>query len=189
MAKNKEAQEHIDNESVEEQVSSAEIIEEENIVELSEAEILRTELEQLQSQLEEYKNKHLRALAETQTVRHRLQQDIKRAKEEGTDKAILSVLPVYDDLRRALDAASADPSNITEGIKKVLDNLSRNFESLGISESAKVGDKFDPNIHEALTAMPTDDDEKDGTIAQVFESGFTKDNRVVKAARVVVFQK
>ncbi len=185
----KKAKDFNENNSAEEQVSSAETQAGNENTELSEAEILRNELEAVQSQLEEYKNKHLRALAETQTVKHRLQQDIKRAKEQGADKAILAVLPVYDDLKRALEAANADPNSITEGVNKVLDNLRRSFESLGIKESAQVGDKFDPNIHEALTAMPTDDHKKDGTIAQVFESGFTKDDRTVKAAKVVVFQK
>jgi len=176
-------------ESVEEQVSSTKNNSEDENVALTEAEDLLAELESTQAQLEEYKNKFLRALAETKTVKHRLEQDIVRAKEHGIDKAILAVLPVYDDLKRALEAAEADPNSITEGVNKVLENLRRSFESLGIKESAQVGDKFDPNIHEALTAMPTDDHEKDGTIAQVYESGFSKDDRVVKAAKVVVYQK
>ncbi len=155
---------------------------------LSEVEILRNELEQTQTIIEELKNKHLRALAETQTVRHRLQQDVNRAKEQGADKVILSVLPVYDDLNRALETAAADPNSITEGVSKVLDNLKRNLESLGIKESGKVGDVFDPELHEALSTMPTDDKEKIGTIAKVYESGFVKDGRVVRVARVIVYQ-
>ena len=154
----------------------------------SEIELLRNELEQHQAQIEELKNKHLRALAETKTVRHRLQQDVERAKEQGADKVILSVLPVYDDLNRALQNASADPKSITEGVSKVLDNLKRNLSSLGIKEVGKVGEVFDPELHEALSTMPTDDEEKVGTIAQVYESGFTKDDRVVRVAKVIVHQ-
>ena len=155
---------------------------------LSEVEILRNELEQTQALIEELKNKHLRALAETQTVRHRLQQDVKRAMEQGIDKVILSVLPVYDDLNRALETAATDPKSITEGVSKVLDNLKRNLESLGIKEIGKVGEVFDPELHEALSTMPTDDKDKVGTIAQVYESGFMKDGRVIRVARVIVYQ-
>ncbi len=161
----------------------------------SEANILRSDLEKAQetlanvkAELEDYKKKHLRALAEAQTARRRADQEIARAKDQGADSIILAVLPVYDDLRRALEVASEDPSKIIPGVEQVRETLKRNLENLGIKEAGLVGEMFDPNYHEALTTMPTDDDEKRGTIAQIFESGFVKDGRVVRVARVVVFE-
>jgi molecular chaperone GrpE len=163
--------------------------------ESAEVEILRAELATLQEELarlkqeaEDYKAKHLRALAEMQTVRRRVEQDVRIAREQGADSVILSVLPVYDDLRRALDAARDDPAKIIPGIEQVRETLRRNLGNVGIIEVGKVGDDFNPEFHEALTAMPTDDESLKGKIAQVFESGFVKDDRVVRVARVVVYQ-
>ncbi len=161
----------------------------------SEADILRNELEKAQASLakakadlDDYKKKHLRALADAQTARRRAEQEITRAKEQGANSIILAVLPVYDDLRRALEAAGEDPSKIIPGVEQVRETLKRDLENLGIKETGLAGETFDPNYHEALTTMPTDDEEKKGTIAQVFESGFTKDDRVVRVARVIVFE-
>ena len=160
-----------------------------------EVELLRQELMTSQEALEaakaeaaELNNKHMRALAEVQTVRRRSQQDIERAKAQGADSVVLSVLPAYDDLRRALEAAGEDPSSIVPGIERVRETLKRNLETIGIKEVGEVGDDFNPEFHEALTSMPTEDEALKGKIAQVFESGFVKDDRVVRIARVVVYQ-
>lgn len=147
----------------------------------------REALEKAQAEADDFKNKHLRALAEMQTIRRRTASDIERAKHQGADGVILSVIPVYDDLRRALEAASDDPAKIIPGIEQVRETLKRNLENLGIVELGKVGDDFNPEFHEALTAMPTEDESLKGKIAQVFESGFKKDERIIRVARVVVY--
>ncbi|MCA9838836.1 MAG: nucleotide exchange factor GrpE [Trueperaceae bacterium] len=144
-------------------------------------------LEAAQAEAEDFKNKHLRALAEMQTIRRRTASDVERAKNQGADSVVLSVIPVYDDLRRALEVAGDDPAKIVPGIEQVRETLKRNLENLGIQEMGKVGDDFNPEFHEALTTMPTEDDELKGKIAQVFESGFVKDDRVIRVARVVVY--
>lgn len=168
---------------------------EDGIGETDEVELLRTELMKLQGELEaarteaaEATSKHMRALAEVQTVKRRTQGDIDRARERGVDSVIMTVIPVYDDLRRALDLAGDDPASIIPGIQQVRDTLKRNLESVGITEVGAVGDDFNPEFHEALTTMPSETPEMRGKIAQVFESGFMKDNRVIRPARVVVFQ-
>lgn len=167
---------------------------EEAVVEKDEATILREELARvndslasLEAELEEAKQKHLRGLAELQTVRRRNAEEVKRAREQGADGVVLAVLPVYDDLRRALEAVTDDPSSIIPGVEKVRETLKRNLEGLGITETGATGETFDPNYHEALTSMPTEDEALKGTIAQVFEAGFMKDARVVRPARVVVY--
>lgn len=164
------------------------------VEEKDEATILREELLQaqaqiasLQAELEEAKQKQLRGLAELQTVRRRSADEVKRARDKGADGVVLAVLPVYDDLRRALEAVKDDPSSIIPGVEKVRETLKRNLEGLGISETGAAGEKFDPTYHEALTSMPTEDEALKGTIAQVFEAGFVKDARVVRPARVVVY--
>ncbi len=169
-------------------------LEEANSSEDDEINIFRSELsktqealEKAQAEAEDFKGKHMRALAEMQTIRRRVSADVERARNQGADSVILSVIPVYDDLRRALEAAGEDPSSIIPGIEQVRVSLKRNLESVGIKEMGAAGDDFNPELHEALTAMPTEDENLKGKIAQVFESGFMKDERVIRVARVVVY--
>jgi len=130
----------------------------------------------------------MRALAEVQTVKRRTAQEHVLARQKGVDSVVLAVLPGYDDLGRAISSAGEDPTSILPGIEKVRESMKRNLENIGITEMGLVGDTFDPEFHEALTTMPTEDPELKGKIAQVFESGFMKDDRVVRIARVVVYQ-
>lgn len=162
----------------------------------NEVEILRSELSNaqatladLQAQADDFKNKWLRSRAELENYRRRAAQDVDRAREAGMDSALLTVMAVYDDLGRALAAADeSDPSKIIPGIRAVRESLERNLDTLGLKKVGKVGEMFDPDVHEALTAMPTENPEQAGKIADVFEVGFTKGERLVRPARVVVYQ-
>ena len=161
-----------------------------------ELEILRSELATLQVALEaagdelvDLKDRYLRARADLENYRRRALQDVERAREAGLDSAILPVLTVFDDLSRALAVADEeDPGKILPGVQSVLTALERNLDTLGIQRLGEVGDPFDPDLHEALTAVPTDDEERKGTIAEVFQAGFKRGDRLVRPARVLVFQ-
>lgn len=161
-----------------------------------ELEILRSELATLQVALEaagdelvDLKDRYLRARADLENYRRRALQDVERAREAGLDSAILPVLTVFDDLSRALAVADEeDPGKILPGVQSVLTALERNLDTLGIQRLGEVGDRFDPDLHEALTAVPTDDEERKGTIAEVFQAGFKRGDRLVRPARVLVFQ-
>ena len=161
-----------------------------------ELEILRSELATLQVALEaaggelvELKDRYLRARADLENYRRRALQDVERAREAGLDSAILPVLTVFDDLSRALAVADeGNPGKILPGVQSVLTSLERNLDTLGIQRLGGVGDPFDPDLHEALTAVPTDDEERKGTIAEVFQAGFKRGDRLVRPARVLVFQ-
>ncbi|MDE0099200.1 MAG: nucleotide exchange factor GrpE [Truepera sp.] len=161
-----------------------------------ELEILRSELATLQVALEaagdelvNLKDRYLRARADLENYRRRALQDVERAREAGLDSAILPVLTVFDDLSRALAVADEeDPGKILPGVQSVLTALERNLDTLGIQRLGEVGDRFDPDLHEALTAVPTDDEERKGTIAEVFQAGFKRGDRLVRPARVLVFQ-
>lgn len=162
----------------------------------NEVEILRSELSNaqatladLQAQADDFKNKWLRSRAELENYRRRAAQDVDRAREAGMDSALLTVMAVYDDLGRALAAADeSDPSKIIPGIRAVRESLERNLDTLGLKKVGRVGEMFNPDVHEALTAMPTENPEQAGKIADVFEVGFTKGERLVRPARVVVYQ-
>ncbi len=161
----------------------------------TEVEILRGELARAERELDEarteaaeFRDRWLRARADLENVRRRGAGEVERAREAGLDSAVLPVLSTYDDLRRALQAAEdADPATLVPGIKAVLESLERSLAALDIERVGEVGDAFDPDVHEALTAMPTDDANRKGTIAQVYEAGFTRGDRLVRPARVVVY--
>jgi molecular chaperone GrpE len=162
----------------------------------TELEILRGELAALQERLEtaerrleEEQSRALRARAELDTVRRRATGDQDRAREAGLDTAVLPVMAVYDDLRRALQAAEAgDPASIVPGVRAVMESLERNLERLDIERVGDPGQPFDPDLHEALTSTPVAEGAEPGTIAEVFEAGFKRGDRLVRPARVVVYQ-
>lgn len=162
----------------------------------AEADILRTELQSavdelstLNQQLQEAEERHLRARAELDTMRRRMLGEVELARDEGVASALAPALSVFDDLERALDAAdrSADPGTIVPGVRAVREGLLRNLASLGVELIGLPGDQFDPNLHEALTVVPLTPGAKPGTIAQVFEAGFVRGERLVRVARVTVF--
>ncbi len=160
-----------------------------------ELDLLRSELSKMQTALAqakteagEMKDKYLRTRAELENYRRRVTQDLERAREAGLESAVLPVLTVYDDLERALSVSVDDPNKIIPGIESVRDGLKRNLESLGIKEVGSKGERFDPDFHEALSSLPCPDEALSGTIAEVFQVGFVKNEKLVRPARVVVYQ-
>ncbi|MEJ2358358.1 MAG: nucleotide exchange factor GrpE [Deinococcales bacterium] len=134
--------------------------------------------------------RYLRSRAELENYRRRAADDVERAREAGLDSAVLAVLTVFDDLGRALQAAEAsdDPTSIVPGVRAVKESLERNLENLDIRPIGEPGEPFDPNEHEALTAVPLIADAEPGTIADVFQAGFKRGDRLVRPARVVVYK-
>jgi molecular chaperone GrpE len=163
----------------------------------AEIEILRDELASAQRRLEEVEQtladqegRALRARAELDTVRRRAAADESRARDAGVDEAVLPAVAVYDDLRRALAAAESggDPAEIVPGVRAVMDALERNLAKLDIERVGAPGERFDPDLHEALTSAPLSDGAEPGTIAEVFEAGFVRGDRLIRPARVIVYQ-
>jgi len=110
------------------------------------------------------------------------------AREAGLDSVVLPVLGVYDDLERAVGAAAtaSDPSTILPGVIAVRDGLIRSLEALGIRRVGLVGEHFDPELHEALAVVKPSAEFGEDVIAQVYETGFVKGERLIRPARVVV---
>ncbi len=162
---------------------------------VTDVEVLRSELAQAHEKLAEsqaetadFKNRFLRARADLENYRRRAAQDVARARESGLDSAVITVLSTYDDLERALRVGSDDPSKLIPNLGAVQESLKRNLETLGIVQVGAQGDEFNPDVHEALTAIPTEDKDAANTIAEVVQIGFIKDERLVRPARVVVYQ-
>jgi molecular chaperone GrpE len=160
----------------------------------AEVDILRSELgavsERLAALEADYQaclDKMLRARADLENTRRRHTGDLERAREAGIDAAVLPVLGVYDDLGRALQAAEqGDPATIVPGVRGVRESLERSLEAIGVRRVGDVGDAFDPAHHEALAVVPAGEGREPGVIAEVFETGFLRGERLVRPARVVV---
>jgi molecular chaperone GrpE len=140
-------------------------------------------VDELERELNDSRNKLGRLLADFENYRRRTSEDVLEAKGRGEVAAIESVLPVLDDLNRAIDAANADPSALLPGIRSTRDNFLKTLAAFGVEMVPGKGEPFDPHVHEALSAVPG---EQDGIIAEVYQPGFTLRGKLVRPARVVV---
>ncbi|MDF1522276.1 MAG: nucleotide exchange factor GrpE [Trueperaceae bacterium] len=164
--------------------------------ELEEVDVLRGELGRVREALDEARaeaaeaqDRALRARADLENLRRRSRADLERAHGAGLDAAIRPVLTVHDDLERAIEAGRVgDPAAILPGVEAVLAALLRQLEGLGLTKTGEVGEPFDAERHEALTTVPVPEPELAGTIQSVFEAGFLHGDRLVRPARVVVYQ-
>lgn len=162
---------------------------------MDEADVLRAELQSMQEKLEvlrqasdDFQDKYLRSRAELDNYRRRSAADAERARAAGIDAAVGTVLRVFDDLERALQVTGTGVEDaIREGIRLVLDNLEADLGRLGIERRGAAGEAFDPELHEAVTAIPVAEGAEPGTIAQVVRVGFSQGDRLIRPAAVVVY--
>lgn len=162
----------------------------------SEAQILREELAKVQAELADSKrmvaethDRFLRTRADLDNLRKRSGAEAERARETGVDSAVLPVIRVFDDLSRAITAAehASDPGAILPGVQAVRDGLERELAALDIQPVGRVGESFDPSLHEALSITPLRPGAEAGIIAEVYEVGFQRGDRLIRPARVVVY--
>lgn len=149
---------------------------------------LHEQLLGLQEQLNVQKDMAMRAQAEAQNARRRAQQDVERAHKFATEKLLQDLLPVVDNLERALATIDTnDEANkaIVEGIelthKSFVDTLTKH--SVEVVDPA--GEPFDPELHQAMTQVPNGDVEPN-TVLDVFQKGYRLNGRLVRPAMVVV---
>lgn len=124
--------------------------------------------------------------ADFESYRTRTAQDIAAAEGQGVSKAAEQLMPIYDDLDRAVTMGSEDPAKLIPGMQAVQSKVLSIFGKLGLEVTGQEGEHFDPQWHEALQAVPGDEDDK---IVQVFQAGFRMGDRLVRPARVVVSRK
>ncbi|WP_049723881.1 nucleotide exchange factor GrpE [Gilvimarinus polysaccharolyticus] len=154
----------------------------------NESEQLSPEVEDLVNALAAAKEQTLRAQAEAQNSRRRAEQDIEKAHKFGQEKLVADMLPVVDNLERALAAIDREAEAnkpICEGIeltlKSFLDGLARHQ----VVALNPVGEPFDPQLHQAMTMVDNPDVEPN-TVIDVFQKGYTLHGRLVRPAMVVV---
>ena len=127
---------------------------------------------------------HLRVAAEFDNFRKRTVKEKEASYGNGKADAVAKMLPVYDNLERALNQPTEDAA-YKKGVEMTMNELIKIFTSLGVEVFGNVGDEFDPNLHNAV--MHIDSDELgENVIAQVFQKGFKIGEKVVRFAMVQV---
>ena len=127
---------------------------------------------------------HLRLAAEYDNYRKRTLKEKEQSYGNGKADAVEKLLPVYDNLERALNQATEDEA-YKKGVEMTMNQLVSIFTTLGVEIFGNVGDTFDPNLHNAV--MHTEDDSvNENTVTQVFQKGFKLGDKIVRFAMVQV---
>jgi molecular chaperone GrpE len=170
------------------------------VTEKAESKPTRTELEKQVSSLEERaallekeRDEHLdqlkRVAAEFDNYRKRVARDQQSLAARAHERLVKELLPVLDDLERALEAAAdsrdSERGRVEDGVRLVHRELQEALSKEGLEEIETNG-HFDPHVHEALLSQPSEHD--DGAILEVLQKGYRLGDRVLRPARVVVSQ-
>ena len=127
---------------------------------------------------------HLRVAAEFDNFRKRTIKEKEASYGNGKADAIAKMLPIYDNLERALNQPTEDAA-YKKGVEMTMNELVKIFSSLGVEIFGNVGDEFDPNIHNAI--MHTEDESvAENTITMVFQKGIKMGDKIVRFAMVQV---
>ncbi len=156
----------------------------EEVIETPEAAKESSEEETLQQALREQEDKYLRLLAEYDNYRKRSQKEKENAWTSAKADTIRELLPVYDNLERALKQETADEA-YAKGVQMTMQQLKTVLEKLGIEEIPAQNETFDPNVHNAVMHME-DETLGENIVAEVFQAGFKMGDKVIRHAMVKV---
>ena len=141
------------------------------------------EIESLKKELQEQNDKYLRMAAEYDNFRRRSREEKDAIYETALSDTVGELLPIIDNLERA--AMYDDGEKVKEGLLMTAKATIAVFEKMGVEEFGKVGDTFDPNIHNAVLHVE-DENFGDGEIIEVFQKGYKKGKRIIRFAMVKV---
>lgn len=152
--------------------------------EIPEVDPLAAEAEALRKQVAEQEDKFLRLCAEYDNFRRRSKQEKDAVYADATADAVKALLPVYDNLERALQQETADEA-YKKGVEMTMTGLKKALEGLGVTEIDSAGQPFDPNVHNAVMHIE-DENLGENIISQVFQAGFKLGDKVIRFAMVQV---
>jgi molecular chaperone GrpE len=147
---------------------------------------IEAELDEARCKAEEYLADLRRVAADFDNYRKRVARDAEMQATRAAESLVQELLPVLDNLERALDASEHhEEAKVADGVSRVRQQLVDLLRRRGLEPiDAEPGGRFDPHVHEALSHQPSEHPE--GTIAAVWQRGYRLGDRVVRAARVVV---
>ncbi|MCH8978164.1 MAG: nucleotide exchange factor GrpE [Armatimonadetes bacterium] len=147
-------------------------------------------IEQLFAERNHLQEEAVRALAEAQTIQRRMREQHQEALQFASEPLVQELLPVLDNFERAVAALDegASTAKLLKGIRSAEKQLRRALANIQVERIKALGEKFDPELHEALATTVSEDDE-DGTVAAEIEPGYKMRGRVIRPAKVHVTKK
>ncbi|WP_119317980.1 nucleotide exchange factor GrpE [Companilactobacillus formosensis] len=135
-------------------------------------------------------DKFLRSQAEIQNMNNRHKKEVAGMLKYDGQKLATEILPVLDNLERALNVEATDDSSkqLKKGIEMVQQHMVKALEDNHVKAIDNAGEKFDPAVAQAVQTVPADDDHKKDTVVQVLQKGYKLEDRVLRPAMVVVAQ-
>ena len=183
---NKFKEEHQVDEELKEESFSEEKIHEEAALDHPSYKALEEQLTLAEQKAHEYWEKSVRAAAELDNVRRRMEREVANAHKYGMEKLISSLLPVIDSLEQALQIADKDSNQaMYEGLELTMKLFTDVMQKFGVEQIDPVGATFDPQLHEAMSIQEAPGTPPNSVIA-VFQKGYKLSDRVIRPARVIV---
>ena len=147
-------------------------------------------LEEANRQIEELKDKYLRSVAEFDNYRKRTLKEKAELILNGGEKAISAMLPVIDDMERAIEngGKTDDPQVLREGMDLIYSKMMKVLETLGVKPIETENADFDTDVHEAIAMVPGMGDDKKGKVLDCVMRGYKLNDKVIRHAKVAVGQ-
>lgn len=157
--------------------------------EMDEAEVTNP-LEAAEAEIADLKDKYLRQVAEFDNYRKRTLKERAELILNGGEKTITALLPVLDDMERAIQngAKTDDPEVLREGMNLIYQKLMKVLESQGVTKIDTADADFDTNLHEAVALVPGMGDDKKGKVIDCMATGYKLNDKVIRYAKVAVGQ-
>lgn len=154
---------------------------------LDELTLLKIENENLRKEIDEYKDRLLRRVAEFENYKKRLEADFANSVKYANEKLLLEILPIVDDLERSLSSGREKPDfdSFYQGVKMIYTKLLKVLELHGVKPFESIGKPFDVYYHEALLRIPRNDVPPNTVIDEV-ERGYMYYDKVLRHAKVIV---
>ena len=147
----------------------------------SEIDSLKAQIESLKLEAKEKDDKYLRLAAEYDNFRRRSREEKDATYNTAMADTVQELLPIIDNLERA--ASFDDGEKVREGLKMIASTIGSSLSKLGVESYGEPGDKFDPNLHNAVL-HDEDDSERENEITDVFQKGYKKGNKIIRFAMV-----
>ena len=148
------------------------------------------QLEQAKQAVEDMKDKYLRTAAEFDNYRKRTLKEKAELIKNGGEKTISAILPVIDDLERAIEnmRKTDDAEALRQGIDLIYQKFIKTLSGEGLQKMSPVGEVFDTDYHEAIALIPAADESQKGKVIDCVQTGYKLNDKVIRHAKVVVAQ-
>lgn len=149
---------------------------------------IEEQLEAAKKEVEQYKDKYLRAVAEFDNYRKRTLKEKAELLLNGSEKTVCAFLPILDDFERAIADKTEDVNAIKEGMQIIFNKFNKTLESLGVKKIETEGKDFDVDFHEAVAMVPGMGDDNKGKVIDCVQTGYQLNDKVIRHAKVAVGQ-